>query len=142
MADVFSKEQRSRIMSRIHGTNTKPEVEVRKRLHSMGFRYRLHYSMLPGKPDIVLPKYKKAIFVHGCFWHGHQNCKRSKPPSSNVEFWAAKILRTIERDRKNREALLGLGWQTLTIWSCKIGNKEFLEQELREFLNGPTAEAQ
>ncbi len=140
MADVFSKEQRSRIMSRIHGTNTKPELEVRKRLHSMGFRYRLHYSKLPGKPDIALPKYKKVIFVHGCFWHGHQDCKRSKPPSSNVEFWSAKIGRTVERDRQNREALVHLGWQALTIWSCEIRNKEFLEKKLREFMSGPTVE--
>ncbi len=137
MADVFSKERRSRIMSRIHGTNTKPELEVRKRLYSMGFRYRLHYTKLLGKPDIVLPKDKKAIFVHGCFWHGHQNCKRSKSPSSNVEFWAAKIGRTVERERNNREVLLGQGWQALTIWSCEIRSKELLEQKLRDFLYGP-----
>ncbi|MGV8050810.1 MAG: very short patch repair endonuclease [Anaerolineaceae bacterium] len=127
-------------MSRIHGTNTKPELKVRKRLHAMGFRYRLHYSKLPGKPDIALPKNKKAIFVHGCFWHGHENCRRSKSPSSNVEFWASKIGRTVERDSKNRETLVDLGWQVLTIWACEIRNEELLEQKLREFLNGPTAE--
>ncbi len=139
MADVFSREQRSRIMSRIHGTNTKPELEVRKRLYSMGFRYRLHCSKLPGKPDIVLTKHKKAIFVHGCFWHGHQDCKRSKPPSSNVEFWRTKIGRTVERDLKNIEALIALGWQVLTVWSCETKKRELLEQKLRSFLNGSTA---
>ncbi|WP_041440637.1 very short patch repair endonuclease [Syntrophobacter fumaroxidans] len=140
MADVFSEKQRSWIMSRIHGTNTKPELEVRRRLHSMGFRFRLHCSKLPGKPDIVLPKHKKAIFVHGCFWHGHQGCKRSKPPSSNVQFWTAKIAKTVERDRNNRKALVELGWQALTIWSCEIKNTEFLEKRLREFLDDPASE--
>jgi DNA mismatch endonuclease, patch repair protein len=135
MADVFTREQRSRIMSRIHGTNTKPEMAVRKRLYSMGYRYRLHYSKLPGKPDIVLPKHKKAIFVHGCFWHAHKDCKRSKPPSSNVEFWHAKIGQTVERDRRSVEALVELGWQVLTVWSCETGRAEFLEQKLRDFLN-------
>jgi len=124
-------------MSRIHGTNTKPELIVRKLLTSMGFRYRLHYSKLPGKPDIVLPKYKKAILVHGCFWHGHQGCDRSKPPSSNVEFWQAKLGRTVERDRNNMEILIGLGWQVLCVWSCETKKVELLEQRLRGFLNGP-----
>lgn len=106
----------------------------------MGFRFRLHCSKLPGKPDIVLPKHKKAIFVHGCFWHGHQGCKRSKPPSSNVQFWTAKIAKTVERDRNNRKALVELGWQALTIWSCEIKNTEFLEKRLREFLDDPASE--
>lgn len=140
MADVFSSEQRSKIMSRIHGVNTKPELEVRKRLSSMGFRYRLHYASLPGKPDVVLTKHKKVIFIHGCFWHGHQDCKRSKRPSSNVEFWQAKIGGTIERDGKNLELLIALGWKVLTIWSCETKNSELLERKLRDFLNGPTAE--
>jgi DNA mismatch endonuclease (patch repair protein) len=141
MADVFSKEQRSRIMSRVHGTNTKPELEVRRKLYSMGFRYRLHYSKLPGKPDIVLPKHKKVILVHGCFWHGHPDCRRSKPPSSNVEFWQDKIGRTVERDRRNVQILMELGWQVLTLWSCETGRDELLEKKLRDFLDGPTAEA-
>lgn len=140
MADVFSREQRSQIMSRIHGTNTKPELEVRKQLHSMGFRFRLYCSKLPGKPDIVLPKHRKVIFVHGCFWHGHPGCKRSKPPSSNVDFWQAKIRRTIERDRNNSEVLMGLGWQVLTIWACETKKRELLEKKLRDFLYGSTAE--
>ncbi len=141
MADVFSREQRSRIMSRIHGVDTKPELEVRKRLFSMGFRYRIHYSGLPGKPDIVLPKHKKVIFINGCFWHGHQNCQRSKLPTSNAAFWQTKIGRTIERDHRNIEMLLRLGWQVLTIWSCETKNGELLEQKLKDFLDDRTAQA-
>lgn len=137
MADVFSREKRSAIMSRIHGTDTEPELRVRKQLFSMGFRYRLHYAKLPGKPDIVLPKHKKAIFVHGCFWHGHPDCKRAKPPSSNVEFWRAKIGRTVERDRKNLELLTTLGWKVLTIWACETTNGSLLKRKLGDFLNGP-----
>ena len=138
MADVFSREKRSAIMARIHGTDTKPELQVRKKLFAMGFRYRLHYAKLQGKPDIALPKYKKAIFVNGCFWHAHQDCKRSTLPSSNIEFWKAKIGRTIERDRNNVEFLTALGWKVLTIWSCETRNGQLLEQKLRDFLDGPT----
>ncbi|MDR3566885.1 MAG: very short patch repair endonuclease [Syntrophobacteraceae bacterium] len=127
-------------MSRIHGTDTEPELQVRKKLFSMGFRYRKHYARLPGKPDIALPKDKKAIFVHGCFWHGHLDCKRSKRPSSNVEFWQTKIGRTIERDRNNVELLTALGWKVLTVWSCETRNSELLGQKLKDFLNGPTIE--
>lgn len=139
MADVFQKEHRSWIMSRIRGTNTKPEMTVRKLLFSLGFRYRLHYAKLPGKPDIVLPRFKKAIFVHGCFWHGHRECKRSKLPSSNVEFWHTKIGRNVERDRKNIGELTKLGWQVLAIWSCETKQSELLEQKLREFLESPNS---
>ncbi|MGC9196488.1 MAG: very short patch repair endonuclease [Syntrophobacteraceae bacterium] len=140
MADVFSRDKRSAIMSRIHGTNTKPEMLVRKTLFSMGFRYRIHCKKLPGKPDIVLPSQRKVIFVHGCFWHGHQNCNRSKTPSTNVEFWQAKIGNTIERDRKSLDLLIGLGWKVLTIWTCEIRSKEGLERKLKGFLNVRTSE--
>jgi DNA mismatch endonuclease (patch repair protein) len=134
MADVFSREKRSAIMSRIHGTNTKPELLVRRKLFSMGFRYRLHHPSLPGKPDIVLPRHKKIIFIHGCFWHGHTDCSRSKRPSSNIDFWQAKIGRTIERDRENLELLISQGWKVLTIWSCETRNSELLERKLKDFL--------
>jgi len=142
MADVFSEEQRSWIMSRIHGSNTRPELQVRKVLHAMGFRYRLHYSKLPGKPDIALPGHKKAIFVHGCFWHGHPHCPRSKLPSTNVEFWKAKIGRTMERDRENEKALAGLGWEVLVLWSCETRRREVLIQKLEDFLHGPPGSGQ
>lgn len=135
MADVFNEEQRSWIMSRIHGRDTKPELVVRKRLHAMGYRYRLHSSKLPGKPDIVLTRHRKVIFIHGCFWHGHADCKRSRRPTSNVEFWQAKIGRTMERDRQNLAALVEAGWQVLTLWTCEIRKSELLEKKLRDFLD-------
>lgn len=134
MADVFTREQRSRIMSRIHGTNTKPELVVRKRLYSMGYRYRLHYASLPGRPDIVLPKYKKAIFVHGCFWHGHNQCARSKRPTTNKEFWEQKIEKTMQRDAENMADLKALGWKALVIWQCETKDTDALAVKLREFL--------
>jgi DNA mismatch endonuclease (patch repair protein) len=99
--DVFSREKRSQIMSRVSGKNTKPELIVRSMLHSMGYRFRLHRSDLPGKPDITLPKYKKIIFVHGCFWHGHQDCQRAKRPTTNKKFWNEKLAKNIERDMLN-----------------------------------------
>lgn len=123
-------------MSRIHGANTKPELEVRKRLHSMGFRYCLHYSKLPGKPDIVLPKHKKIIFVHGCFWHGHPGCKRSKLPTTNVDFWQRKISSNIARDLEVQKELARRGWKILTIWSCETRKSEYLISKIEEFMNG------
>src|SRR5262245_34234702 len=98
MADRFTAEQRSRNMSRVRGRDTQPEIIVRKLLHRLGYRFRLHRKGLPGKPDIVLPKYRTAIFVHGCFWHGHPGCRRSARPTTNVEFWNRKIDGNVERD--------------------------------------------
>lgn len=121
-------------MSHISGGDTKPELVVRKLLHSMGYRYRLHVRTLPGKPDIVLPRHKKIIFVHGCFWHGHSDCPRAKRPSSNIEFWNSKIENNIRRDRKNLTALAELGWKTLVVWSCDIKDVKFLDRKLRNFL--------
>lgn len=97
--DVFSREKRSQIMSRVSGKNTKPELIVRSLLHNMGYRFRLHRKDLPGKPDITLPKYKKNIFVHGCFWHGHLDCPRAKRPATNKKFWNEKLNKNIERDK-------------------------------------------
>lgn len=121
-------------MSRISGGNTKPEITVRKILHGMGFRFRLHVRNLPGTPDIVLPRHRKIIFVHGCFWHGHQGCLRSKRPSSNAEFWNAKIESNIERDRKNLTALAEAGWKTLVVWGCETKKPELLIEKLKNFL--------
>lgn len=134
MPDIFSKERRSRIMSRIAGSNTRPEIVVRKLLHGMGYRFRLHDKKLPGKPDIVLPRHRKVIFVHGCFWHGHLGCRRSKLPSSNVEFWGRKIAGNIERDKKNLETLAVLGWKVLIVWSCQMGKVEPLKEKLKGFM--------
>lgn len=133
--DVFSKGKRSQIMSRISGKDTKPEILVRSLLHRMGYRFRLHKKELPGKPDITLPKHKKVIFVHGCFWHGHENCPRSKRPSTNVVFWNKKINGTIERDKQNIQNLENLGWETLILWTCEIKNQDILKHKLKSFLD-------
>ena len=124
-------------MSKIGGKNTKPEILVRKFLFSKGFRYRINVKTLPGKPDIVLPKYKTVIFINGCFWHGH-NCKKGKLPSSNIDFWREKISNNKSRDDKNSDLLIKLGWQVIIIWQCEISNVnnreirlEFLLEELR-----------
>lgn len=117
MADVVDKVTRSRMMSGIRGKDTKPEILIRKGLFAKGFRFRLHSRKLPGKPDIVFPRYKAAILVHGCFWHGHR-CPLFKWPSSNSEFWRKKIDRNREVDKAAIKALSGLGWRVLTVWEC------------------------
>ena len=127
MADVHSKETRSYNMSRIKGKNTKPEEEVRKYLFSQGLRYRKNDSRLPGKPDIVLPKYKTIIFVNGCFWHMH-GCSRSHLPKSNEAYWEPKIKRNVERDQKNTKLLQEAGWNVLTVWECELKKKIFNER--------------
>ena len=120
MADVHSKEVRSYNMSRIKGKNTKPEMLVRKFLHKNGYRYRLHVKGLPGKPDIVLPKYKTIIFVHGCFWHGHEGCKYYVVPKTRTEWWLNKLNTNIQKDINSKELLEKLGWNVLTIWECEL----------------------
>jgi len=137
MSDKFSKEKRSDIMSKISGKNTKPEIIVRKYLFSKGLRFRINVKNLPGKPDIVLPKFKVVVFVHGCFWHGH-SCKRGKLPQTNKEFWENKINKNIHRDNKNISELEKNGWKVIIIWQCEIQNKKieksrlnFLIQEIR-----------
>jgi len=118
-------EQRSRNMSAIKSKNTKPEIAVRKLLHSMGYRFRLHRKDLPGSPDIVLPKYKTVIFVHGCFWHRHQNCKYASTPKTRQEFWNKKFNENINRDKINQENLSSKGWKIIIVWECEIKDKDF-----------------
>ena len=118
-------EQRSRNMSAIKSKNTKPEIAVRKLLHSMGYRFRLHRKDLPGSPDIVLPKYKTVIFVHGCFWHRHENCKYASNPKTRQEFWEAKFRENINRDKLNQENLSSNGWKIIIVWECEIKDKDF-----------------
>lgn len=122
--DTWNKEKRSEVMSRIRSTNTKPEIKLRKILFSKGYRYRINYKKLPGKPDIVLPKYKTVIFVHGCFWHGHIGCRRSNNPKSNQEYWEKKIQNNIIRNTKQIEELETLGWKVFIAWECEINNKQ------------------
>ncbi|MDE5657495.1 MAG: very short patch repair endonuclease [Muribaculaceae bacterium] len=124
MADVLSKEQRRRCMSHIRSKDTKPEVLVRRFLFASGFRFRLHRKDLPGKPDIVLPKYKTAIFINGCFWHGHQNCKYATIPETNREFWLTKISRNVERDKATYSELRRQGWSIIEIWQCQLKPKQ------------------
>ncbi|NLL15241.1 MAG: DNA mismatch endonuclease Vsr [Fibrobacter sp.] len=123
MSDIFSKTKRSDIMSKISGKETKPEVLVRKYLFAEGFRYRKNVKDLPGKPDIVLPKYKTVVFVNGCFWHGHKNCKKSALPTSNTQFWKEKISKNILRDSENVQKLINMGYKVLTIWQCELTAK-------------------
>lgn len=126
MADNHTKEVRSRNMSHIRSTNTKPEEKVRKYLFSKGFRYRKNVRTLPGCPDIVLKKYNTVIFVNGCFWHKH-DCPRFVWPSSNEEYWIPKIKRNVERDKKNTQLLRDMGWNVLVVWECQLKKKSFQE---------------
>ena len=118
--DRITPEQRSEIMSRIRSKDTKPEMVVRKHLHALGFRYRLHPSKLPGHPDIVLPKWHTVIFVNGCFWHRHEGCKVATMPKSNVAFWEAKFARNVARDRQEQAALRKAGWHVIVLWECEV----------------------
>ncbi|MEQ3144341.1 very short patch repair endonuclease [Phocaeicola coprocola] len=121
--DRLTKEQRHRCMSAIRGKNTKPEIVVRKFLFGRGFRYRLNYPRLPGHPDIVLRKYRTAIFVNGCFWHGHDNCKYYRLPKTNVDFWRKKVERNKKRDIEEQRQLASMGWHCITIWECQLKPK-------------------
>lgn len=123
MVDVVDKATRSRMMSGIQGKNTKPELMVRKYLHGRGLRFRLHSKELPGKPDLVFPKYKAVVFVHGCFWHQHPGCKFAVVPASNVEFWKQKLGANRERDQRNKRMLKALGWSVLTAWECQLDDR-------------------
>ena len=128
MVDIVTAEVRSRMMSRIRGSNTKPELLLRKGLHALGFRFRLHDRSLPGKPDIVLPRYKAVIFAHGCFWHGH-DCHLFKLPSTRAEFWQEKIARNRAVDERTDAALSEAGWRQAIVWECALKGKTRLPLE-------------
>ena len=127
----MSSEQRHRCMSHIHSRDTKPELKVRKWLWCHGYRYRLNVKSVPGKPDIVMRKYHTAIFVNGCFWHGHEGCDKARIPKSNTGFWKAKITRNRERDQKNYQVLQENGWQVIVVWECQLTPKR-IEQTMDE----------
>lgn len=124
-------------MSRIRSVDTAPEMLVRRLLHRLGYRFRLHRKNLPGKPDIVFVSRKKAIFVHGCFWHQHPDCREGRLPGSREEYWRPKLLRNVERDRQHQEQLHALGWDSLIIWECETGDVDRLERLLQGFLKSP-----
>ncbi|HLV63612.1 very short patch repair endonuclease [Galbibacter sp.] len=134
MADVHSKEVRSYNMSQVKGKDTKPELLVRRFLFSNGLRYRLYDKKLSGKPDIVLPKYKTVIFIHGCFWHGHENCKYSALPKTRTQFWSDKIEGNKQRDKNNIEQLINKGWNVLIVYGCEL-KKDKQELTLNKILN-------
>ncbi len=121
--DIVSVQKRSEIMAKIRSTNTLPEIRLRSALHKCGIRFRLHRRDLPGKPDLVLPKYRAVIFVHGCFWHQHKNCADGKMPKSQTEYWAEKFAKNAERDRRTKVALKKMGWKVFVVWECEIDKK-------------------
>lgn len=121
-------------MSHIRSKNTAPEMAVRRLIHAMGYRYRLHQRKLPGQPDLVFPSRRKVIFVHGCFWHQHEGCKFARKPKSNQEFWIPKFNGIICRDKENQEKLLRAGWNFLIIWECKLKNTSALSKQINDFL--------
>jgi len=136
--DTFSKTKRSYIMSKVSGKDTTPEILVRRYLFSKGFRYRKNVTDLPGKPDIVLPKYKTIVFIHGCFWHGHEGCEAAKLPATNIEYWTKKVSSNINRDFKNVQALQILGWNVIAVWECELKTayrKKRLDVLLQEIIN-------
>jgi DNA mismatch endonuclease (patch repair protein) len=133
MIDSVSPERRSEIMSLVRARDTGPEMKVRRLVHRMGFRYRLHVGALPGHPDLAFPSRRKVIFVHGCFWHAHRGCKLARIPKSRVEFWENKIAGNRERDRRNRRRLAKMGWRLLVIWECETGKID-LAARIKAFL--------
>lgn len=132
--DTLTPSERSTRMSLVRSKDTKPELIVRSLVHGMGFRYRLHDPSLPGKPDLVFPKSRKIIFVHGCFWHRHGTCKNTRWPKSRLDFWKPKLEQNHDRDRATQKALGRLGWRVLVIWECQITNEPRLSKRLQRFL--------
>lgn len=132
--DRLTPERRSWLMSRVRSKNTKPELTVRRLVFGMGYRYRLHSKNLPGKPDLVFPARRKAILVHGCFWHGHEGCRLSRTPKSNADFWLAKIVSNRERDARIITELNALNWAVLTVWQCELKDPEAIAAKIHEFL--------
>jgi DNA mismatch endonuclease, patch repair protein len=141
MADKLSATERSRNMASIRSKDMKPELAVRKLAHALGFRFRLHRTDLPGKPDLVFPKLKAVIFVHGCFWHQHEDprCLDGRAPKSNLGYWGPKLKRNLERDALSRAMLERQGWRSLVIWECETKNARALAAKILGFLNGTAA---
>lgn len=136
MTDKLSPGRRSENMRRIPSKDTKPEMLVRRLLHARGYRYKLHVPDLPGRPDLVFPKLRKVILVHGCFWHLHKACEEGRIPNSRREYWEPKLLRNVDRDRKHLVSLRRLGWKSLVVWECEMKDSERTGKRLIRFLNG------
>lgn len=135
MADTVSKSTRSKIMSRVRHRDTPQERAVRGLLHRLGYRFRLNYRKLPGTPDIVLPKHRAAIFVHGCFWHQHPGCRLATRPSTNLEYWEKKLDDNVRRDKNAEKRLTALGWRTLVVWQCELARPTKVVARLKQFLS-------
>ena len=134
MSDIFDSAKRSEIMARIRNRNTKPELAVRRIAHGLGYRFRLHRRDLPGCPDIVFPRYKAVILVHGCFWHQHPGCKFAYKPKTRTQFWETKFEGNVARDKRNELALSNLGWKTMVIWECETTDHEAVATRIVSFL--------
>ena len=134
MADFLSPKERSERMSRIRSKDTSPEVALRKALHALGLRFRIHDKRLPGRPDIVLPRFSTVVLVHGCFWHRHQGCKVATTPKSNTAFWQEKFERNTTRDARNLALLQALGWRVLVAWECELGSQRKAQDAARKWL--------
>ena len=132
MIDIVDSRRRSEMMAGIKGRDTKPELVVRRIAHRLGLRFRLHRKDLPGRPDLVFPRHRLAVFVHGCFWHRHEECRYSYTPKSRVAFWMKKFAQNVARDRRDQEALQDLGWQVLVIWECETRDEETVRRYLEE----------
>lgn len=141
MTDKLTPERRSENMRNIRAKNTSPEMMVRRIVHRMGFRYRLHVPGLPGKPDLVLTRLKKIIEVRGCFWHQHEGCIDSHVPKSRMEYWRPKLTKNVERDKINQAKLIADGWKILTLWECELRDSEEIRQRLKRFLHGTARSA-
>jgi DNA mismatch endonuclease, patch repair protein len=135
--DIVDTATRSRIMASVTGKDTSPELSVRRASHALGYRFRLHRRDLPGKPDLVFPRYKSVIFVHGCFWHMHPGCRKGTIPTSNRDFWTAKLHRNVERDGQNAEVLRDCGWRVLVIWECEARDPVRVRELIARFLSSP-----
>ena len=138
MTDTVSAATRSHVMSRIKSKGIKPEVFVRQLLHSLGYRYRLHRTDLPGRPDLVFPSRRRVVFVPGCFWHYHPGCDQAHIPASNRDYWLPKLTRTRAKDTHNTSALRGEGWGVMTVWECQLKRVQVVTQRLIDFLEQPT----
>lgn len=136
MADTLTPSERSERMSRVRAKNTKPEMNARRAAHRLGYRFRLHRRYLPGKPDMVFPRLRKIVLVHGCFWHRHEGCGGGRMPKSRPEFWGPKLARNVERDREVRAALGELGWDVMVLWECEARTVDAAASRLAPFLEG------